>query len=348
MKAKKLFLPIMAALALFFAQNGQAADRTFPVPVTLSDRAAALVAAPPSPVWLAAPKDTAELQAFARQADAAGAKNAAALAEQLGVTIEDDTIAGIPVHILTPSTVDANKEDKVIYAIHGGGYVLGGGLAGTTEGLLMAAFNNYKVVAVDYRLAPEYPYPAAIDDAFAVYRELAKDYGAENIAVLGTSTGGAMTLILALQCLADGTPLPAALVSGTPWSELGKVGDSYFTNDRVDNVLVTYGGLLQACAEGYAPGEDYTNPLISPMYAGDDALANFPPTLLISGTRDLFLSNTVRMHERLLLNGVTADLVVYEAFSHAQYYFDAEAEETANHYRLIDMFLDEHLLRAGK
>lgn len=348
MKAKKFLLPIVAALALASAQSGWAEVRSFPVPQTVSERAAALVAAPGAELWRQAPKDTAELLVASKASDEAGAKGAQALAQKFNVKIEESKIAGVTVRTLTPPTIDDDKKDKVIYAIHGGGYVFGGGLAGTVEGLLMAAFNNYKVVAVDYRLAPEFVYPAAIDDAFAVYKELVKEYGAKNIAVLGTSTGGAMTLILALQCIEEGTPLPAALVSGTPWSDLGKVGDSYFTNDGVDNVLVTYDGMLKACAEGYAPGQDFENPLISPVYASDEELAKFPPTLLISGTRDLFLSNTARMHTRLSLAGARAELVVHEALSHAQYYFDAEAPETANHYKLIDLFLDEELLKAKK
>ena len=191
----------------------------------------------------------------------------------------------------------------------------------------MAAHNNYRVVAVDYRLAPKHPYPAAIDDAFAVYGELVKKYGAQNIAVLGTSTGGAMTLILALQCIEGGVPVPGALMSGTPWSEMDKIGDSYVTNEGVDNILGTYDHLIKASAEVYADGADLKDPLISPIYAKGEELAQFPPTLLVTGTRDLFLSNTVRMHKLLLMNGAEAELLVYEALSHAQYYLVPDAPE---------------------
>ena len=86
---------------------------------------------------------------------------------------------------LTPKKIDENKKDKVIFYIHGGGYVLGHGVSGITEAIPMAAQNHYKVISVDYRMAPQHPFPAAIDDAFAAYKEVVKQYGAENIAVFG-------------------------------------------------------------------------------------------------------------------------------------------------------------------
>ncbi|WP_158096020.1 alpha/beta hydrolase [Cloacibacillus sp. An23] len=348
-KMRKFLLPAAAAFALAFAAQSQAQEaRSFPAPTTVSEQMAATVTAPPSQVWLKAPADAKEWSELQKRNAEGGAKLALGLAQRTGVKIEEGKIAGVTVRTLTPPAIDEDKKDKIIYAIHGGGYVLGGGAGGVTEGLLMAHFGHYKVIAVDYRLAPEHPYPAAIEDAFAVYKELVKQYGAENIAVLGTSTGGAMTLILALQAIQSGTPLPAALMSGTPWTEIGKVGDSYFTNDGVDNVLVTYDGLIDASAKAYANGADYKDPLVSPMYAKDEDLAKFPPTLLFSGTRDLFLSNTARMHERLLLNDAEAELIVYEAMSHAQYYLNFEAPETATHYELLCQFLDKNLLKAKK
>lgn len=345
MKMKRVVLTFIAAAALCAASAAGADEaRHFPAPSTVSPEMAAAVNVKAGALWYSDPKSGDEWRAIQKSFEDMGGKGAATLAEKFGVTITEEKIAGVTVRTLTPQTVDEDKKDKIIYYIHGGGYVLGGGAAGTAEGVLMAALDNYKVAAVDYRLAPQHPYPAAIDDAFAVYKELVKKYGADNIAVLGTSTGGAMTLILALQCIQNGVPTPAALISGTPWSDMDKIGDSYVTNDGVDNVLGTYGHLLKAAAGAYARGADLKEPLISPVYAKDGELAKFPPTLLVTGTRDLFLSNTARMHKRLLMNGAEAELLVYEALSHAQYYLVPEAPETNDHYKLMDMFLDEHFL----
>ncbi len=346
MTMKRRLLAVTAAITLSFAAAASAGEaRHFPAPPTVSPEMAAAVGGKAAPLWHREPKDMNEWRALADGFAKSGAEIAIKLAEKLGVAMDEEKIAGVAVRMLTPKTVDADKKDKIIYFIHGGGYVLGGGPAGTTEGALMASFGHYKVAAVDYRLAPEHPYPAAIDDAFAVYGELVKKYGADNIAVLGTSTGGAMTLILALQAIESGVPLPAALMSGTPWSDIDKIGDSYAVNDGVDNVLGTYDYLLKAAARVYAGGADLKDPLLSPVYAKDEELAQFPPTLLFSGTRDLFLSNTARMHKRLRVNGAKAELLVYEALSHAQYYLVPEAPETAEHYKLLGMFLDEYLLK---
>ena len=202
MKTKRFILALAAVMALSLATLAGAGEtRHFPAPSTVSPEMAAAVGAKAGPLWYSVPADDEEWDKITGGFAESGGKSAAALAEKLGVAITEEKIAGVTVRTLTPKTIDEDKKDKIIYYIHGGGYVFGDGVAGTVEGTLMAAHNNYRVVAVDYRLAPQHPYPAAIDDAFAVYKELVKKYGARNIAVLGTSTGGAMTLILALQCI---------------------------------------------------------------------------------------------------------------------------------------------------
>lgn len=128
-------------------------------------------------------------------------------------------------------------------------------------------------------------------------------------------------------------------MAGTPWSDLTKTGDSYFANEYVDNTLCTYDGDLGAAAKLYAGAHDLKEPLLSPIY-GD--LSGFPPTVLITGTRDLFLSNTVRVHQKLLESGVPAELLVFEAQSHAQYYTENAPETLAAH-REVMQFFDQHL-----
>jgi acetyl esterase/lipase len=204
----------------------------------------------------------------------------------------------------------------------------------------MAGFGGFKVISVDYRMPPDHPYPAPMDDAVAVWRELTKSNDPRRMGVFGTSTGGAMTLALVLRAKAEKLPLPGALAPGTPWSDIDKIGDTYVTNEWIDNVLVTWDGFLGRAAMLYANGHDLKDPIISPIY-GD--FSGFPPTLLTSGTRDLFLSNTVRTHRKLRRAGVVADLHVYEGQSHGGYMRDADVPETREAFGEIAAFFDRHL-----
>ena len=164
----------------------------------------------------------------------------------------------------------------------------------------------------------------------------------KNMAIFGTSTGGAMTLAMVLRAKAENLPLPGAIAPGTPWSDIDKVGDTYETNEWVDNILVTWDGWLGRAAKLYANGTDLKDPYISPIY-GD--FSGFPPAILTSGTRDLFLSNTVRVHRKMRAAGVEAELVVFEGQSHAQYAADPFAPETKEHFEEVARFFDKHLAR---
>ena len=173
----------------------------------------------------------------------------------------------------------------------------------------MAGDGHYKVISVDYRMPPEAYFPAAVDDAVTVYKAVLKDTPAKNIGVFGTSAGGALTLELVLRAREQGLPAPGALGSGTPMSDATKTGDSFYTNEKVDNILVSRDGFCDAATVIYAHGHDLKDPLISPVY-GD--MHGFPPTILTTGTRDLLLSNTVRVHRKLRRAGIEATLQVYE------------------------------------
>ena len=137
--------------------------------------------------------------------------------------------------------------------------------------------------------------------------------------------------------------LPDALLAGTPWTDLTKTGDSYYIMDGIDRLLVCYEGILEESAKLYANGRDLKEPLISPIY-GD--LSGFPPTMLVSGTRDLFLSNTVRAHRKLRNSGVETDLVVIEGLSHGDYLFAAESQESLDFFADLSHFLSTHISKA--
>ena len=162
------------------------------------------------------------------------------------------------------------------------------------------------------------------------------------MAIFGTSTGGGMTLAMILRAKQENLPLPAAIGPATPWSDLTETGDTYKTNEWLDNVLISYHGYLGRAARLYAGGHDLKEPMLSPIY-GD--FNGFPPAILTSGTRDLFLSLTVLTHRKLRRAGVDAELQVYEGMSHAQYNFDADMPESREVFGEIATFFDRHLAK---
>jgi len=317
--------------------------RTIPVPDDVSASAQALIAAPYRvPAWNANPASADEWRALVRKLADATLPALAKAREQLGVTMEPTMIGGVKAFVFTPKNLPEAHRNQLIINVHGGGYVYGPGESGTAEAALMAAYGGYKVIEFDYRMPPDAPYPAAMDDAMAVWKAALKMQDPSRMAIVGTSTGGGMTLAMILRAKAEGLPLPAAIAPGTPWSDLTETGDSYKTNEWLDNVLVSYGGYLSHAAALYANGHDLKDPQLSPIY-GD--FHGFPPAILTTGTRDLFLSNTVRTHRKLRAAGVPAELQVFEGLSHAQYLFDPAAPETREAFGEITRFFDRYLAR---
>jgi epsilon-lactone hydrolase len=314
--------------------------RLLPVPDTVSPAMQAAIGAPPLPFWNTHPKSADEWRKFVQQLADVTLKRLPLLREQTGVKVEPTSIGGVKAFIITPRKFAEGNRERVLVHVHGGGYVLAPGEAGTLEAILMAAFGRIKVISVDYRMPPDFPYPAAMDDAMAVYREVVKTTAPKKIGIFGTSTGGGMTLAMVLRAKQEGLPLPGAIAPATPWSDMTKTGDTYFANEMVDNILVSNDGWLADAANLYANGHDLKDPMLSPVY-GD--LQGFPPTILTSGTRDLFLSNTVRVHRKLRAAGVVADLMVFEGQSHAQYLFVPDAPESKEYFIEVAAFFDKHL-----
>jgi acetyl esterase/lipase len=224
--------------------------------------------------------------------------------------------------------------------VHGGCYVLNPHEAALPEAVLLAGFGQMKVIAVDYRMPPDAYFPAALDDAMTVYKAAVKMTDPKKIAVFGSSAGGALTLEMMLRAKQEGLPLPGAIAPGTPMSDVTKVGDSFQTNALVDNVLVSPDGFCDAATRFYAQDHDLHDPMLSPIY-GD--MNGFPPTILTTGTRDLLLSNTVRVHRKLRQAGVDAVLQVFEGQSHAQFYRDDRVPEVKEAFQEIAGFFDRHL-----
>jgi acetyl esterase/lipase len=311
--------------------------RTLPVPDTVSPEMQRLIGAPLSGNWNTYPKTIDEWKKLS--APGAG-RGLPALRERFSVTTEAMTVNGVKAYMVTPKLLRPENRNRLLVHLHGGCYVLSGGEAGTSEAIYMAGFGGFKVLSVDYRRPPEFPYPAALDDSVAVWEGALKMADPKNMAIFGTSAGGALTLSTVLRAKQEKLPLPAAIAPGTPMSDLTKTGDSFSTNFMVDNVLVGSDGRCDAMAKLYANGHDLKDPMLSPVY-GD--MTGFPPALLTSGTRDLLLSNTVRVHRKLRQAGVEAELHVYEGQSHAHYMRDSSAPETKEAFEEIAKFFGKHL-----
>jgi epsilon-lactone hydrolase len=313
--------------------------RTLPVPETVSPEMQRLIGAPLSGNWNTWPKTAEEWKKLSAPG---GGRGLPALRARFKVKTEATTVNGVQAYLVTPADLPAENRNRLLVHIHGGCYVLQGGEAATTEAIYMAGFGRFKVLSVDYRRPPEFPYPAALDDSVAVWKGALKMADPKNLAIFGTSAGGALTLSTVLRAKQEKLPLPAAIAPGTPMSDLTRTGDSFQTNHMVDNVLVAADGRCDAMARLYANGHDLKDPMLSPVY-GD--MSGFPPTLLTTGTRDLLLSNTVRVHRKLRQAGVEAELHVYEGQSHANYMRDVDAPETKEAFEEIARFFGKHLAK---
>lgn len=318
--------------------------RTLPVPAGGSEALRRSLANTPAPDVekhiQSAPTTAEQWSQMIAQYAAGGAQGALSLAKAWSVTVTEGEMAGVVVRTVTPAELEAGNENRLFVHVHGGAYVFGGGPASAIEAIVIAQHAKMPVLSIDYRMPPDHPFPAAVDDVVAVWRELLKNHPAASMALGGTSAGGGLALASTLKLRELGLPLPGAIFAGTPWADLTKTGDSQFTNEGIDRTLVTYDGVLEGAAKLYAGQEDLKTPLISPVY-GD--FEGFPPTYLVTGTRDLFLSDTARVHRKLRVAGVTAELNVYEGLSHAGYAFELRAPESQQVYGELASFLDEHL-----
>jgi epsilon-lactone hydrolase len=234
------------------------------------------------------------------------------LLQQIGgkatAEVEERDADGARVYVVTPPNLDP-EDRRIVLEMHGGGLIMCGGELCKMMAIGSAVRLQRKVWSVDYRMPPDHPYPAALDDCITAYRALLRERSPGEIIVSGGSAGGNLGAALMLRARDEGLPLPAGLILGTPEIDLTESGDSFHTNLGVDPSLRS----LMPVNLLYANGQDLGHPYLSPLF-GD--LKGLPPTILTTGTRDLYLSNTVRMHRALRAAGVEAELHVTEAGPH--------------------------------
>jgi len=254
------------------------------------------------------------------------------------VTVEETSTAGVRTDIITPLPDAGSK--RVLINLHGGGFNSDSG--SLIEGIPIANLAKIKVVSVYYRLAPENPFPAAVDDVVAVYKELLKTYSPHSIGIFGTSAGAILTCEVAVRLKQLGLPLPAALGIFSGLGDFSRVGDS--------RQLFTLNGLpgrLEPTDPNHLPDDQYAgktdrkDPVLSPLFAD---LHGMPPSLLVTSTRDILLSDTATLQRALLRAGDDAQLVVFEALPHA-FWYHFQLPETKEALELMARFFDEKVGR---
>lgn len=306
--------------------------RVVPVPKTISPEAKKTLARRVSDVPV---KET--LAERRSKTDAWQARAGAEFRALYPVNVSQTKIAGVPVKVITPINIPDSKRDCVLINVHGGGFNSDSG--SLTETVPIANLTRTKVVAVLYRLAPEHPFPAAVDDTVAVYKELLKTYKPEHIGLYGTSAGAILTAEVAAELRKVGLPLPAALGIFSGLGDFSQPSDSQaiFSLNGLSGPLTPPDNRPHDFS--YIGSTNPKDPVLSPLYAN---LSGFPPTLFITSTRDALLSGTAILHRAFLHAGVDAQLVVFEALPHA-FWNDAHLPETKEADGLMAAFFDKHL-----
>ena len=288
-------------------------SRRVPLPAALSEAAKAVLTMPrPAQGAYPALADKDGWRRLVAARDKASAELSAPYAARLKADVTASALGGVAVYKATPRAERLIADQHVVFDIHGGALLFGGGEANVRFSTAAIALRTGRVAyGVDYRVPPDHPYPAALDDCVAAYRALLTEVPAERIVVSGTSAGGNLAAALLLRARDEGLAMPGGALLLTPELDLTESGDTFDTLMGLDVVLPAR---LTEMNLVYASGADLAHPYLSPLF-GD--VAGFPPTLLQAGTRDIFLSNAVRMHRRLRSAGVRAELHVWEGMPHA-------------------------------
>ena len=281
-----------------------------------------------------------QLRAFYDDIDRARVNQALS---RFGVDYGPEEIAGVPVQIVTPREgVPQRNAQRILVNVHGGAFMWGRGNGSLTESIPIAATGSFKVVTVHYRLAPEHRFPAASKDVAAVYAKLLDQYHPHSIGMYGTSAGGILTAQV-IACLhREGLPFPGAIGTfcGTGL-EIG--GDSLHLSPFLAEKppVSDEGPSFRVASLPYFRGASADDPLVFPL-EHDDWVRVFPPTLLITGSRDYAASSLTLAHRKLSAAGRHSQLFVFDGLWHA-FLVNPELPESSEAYSLISRFFTKHL-----
>ena len=263
--------------------------------------------------------------------------------QRFRVEIQTDEISGVPVQIVTPAEgVQKRNKQRILINLHGGAFLWGRGSGSLLESIPIAAMGSFKVVSVHYRLAPEHCFPAASVDVAAVYTELLTRFHPDSIGIYGTSAGGILTAQAVAWLEREGVPLPGAIgtICGTGLEMGGdslrhplSLADKAPSSDRTTEFTMV--------STPYFRGASANDPLVFPL-AHRNLVRVFPPTLLITGSRDYAASSLTIAHRRLAAAGRDSRLFLFDGLWHA-FLANPELPESSEAYSLICGFFREHL-----
>ena len=310
-----LALAGQAAAQATTAAEAPAAPLRAYVPTTVSPQAAAILNASrpsllgPRP---AAPRTAAGYVALNQLFERMVAPREAGLIKALGVTVTDRQMGGV--HVVEVLPAGYKDDGSVLIYVHGGGFIGGSAHSSLLSSGNMARATGRRVISVDYTLAPMGQWPLITDQLVAVYKAvLAQGAPAKRIGMYGESAGGNIIAGTAFKIRDQGLPAPAALLLISPATDLTGAGDTRVTLAEADPVL--YAPAVQPAIDLYAAPADQTRPYVSPVYG--DFTKGYPPVLILGGTKEILLSDMVRLHRAIKRAGGNSDLELYEGMPHA-------------------------------
>jgi acetyl esterase/lipase len=264
---------------------------------------------------------------------------------KFSVDLGSETIAGVYADVVTPRDgIAPRNKNRILVNLHGGAFYNGARTESLVESIPIAAVGRIKVISLDYREGPEYKFPAASEDVAAVYRELLKHYKPKTIGIYGCSAGGSLTAEVMAWFQKEHLPNPGAIGIFCAGGVRGIVGDATYLAPPLAYAQMPppiKNEMAGAEPGGYFAGADARDPLVSPVYS-PAVLAQFPPTLIMSASRDMALSDALYTHTQLLKAGAEAELYVAEGLWHG-FMFDPDLPEADDAHQVIVKFFDRHL-----
>lgn len=260
------------------------------------------------------------------------------------LTVDDTKIDSVHVYVFTPKDgVSQRNSDRVLIDLHGGGFSGCWPGCALLESMPLASLGKFRVISVDYREGPDNIFPAASEDVATVYRNLLKKYRPENIGIYGCSAGGGLTAMSIAWFVKHNIPLPGAIgIFCASAGNIGAGGDStYFAWPLGEARLATPPPASPNRRTGYFSGTDPKDPLVAPINS-PEVLAKFPPTLMITGTRDFALSGALYTHSQLVKLGVDAQLHVWDGLFHG-FFYNPDVPESQDAYQVMVRFFDKNL-----